>query len=132
VLLHDDAANEVKLHDVLEVLGILDPMRHCDEAVSEADSFDELLEQENAGHDNENTTGGGAVHADKVSWHQGWSSVPHVALFAVPAGPTVCNTVLLDQAQLSHTSCDSLLCSAPQCTDCLQLAICWMRLLRAG
>jgi hypothetical protein len=49
VLLHDDDMAEVKLHDVIDIIGILDPLMHMDEGdTSDADSFDEILQQENA------------------------------------------------------------------------------------
>lgn len=50
VLLYDDAASSVRLHDIIEVTGILDSERHEDGhgGASEADSWEELLQQENA------------------------------------------------------------------------------------
>jgi hypothetical protein len=66
VLLYDDAATSVRLHDVVDVLGILDPLRHAavdDE--SDADSFDELdelVEQENAAAEGENSLEGRGAH----------------------------------------------------------------------
>lgn len=49
VLLHDAAMHDVKLHDVIDVVGILDPLRHCDDADDESDfdEFEETLQQEN-------------------------------------------------------------------------------------
>lgn len=52
VLLHDAAAAEVKLHDVLEVVGVVDALRHVDEGTwAGDDEFADLVAAENAGDD---------------------------------------------------------------------------------
>lgn len=47
VLLHNEAAKNARLHDVIDVIGILDPLLHDDGAGMEVqDEFDELMEEE--------------------------------------------------------------------------------------
>jgi hypothetical protein len=47
VLLHGAAAKGVRLHDVIDVIGILDPLLHDDGAGMDVqDDFDEFMEQE--------------------------------------------------------------------------------------
>lgn len=68
MLLYDDAANDVKLHDIIDTVGILDPLCHVDDVEddAEADEFDLLLEQENA---DENAVAGNPTAArDTAVW----------------------------------------------------------------
>ena len=65
VLLHNEAAKSVRLHDVVDVIGVLDPLMHedgahmdvqddFDEFMEEADVVDEAVDAENMGG-NENS-----------------------------------------------------------------------------
>jgi hypothetical protein len=60
VLLHDDAMADVKLHDIVDVAGILDPFRHEDDDGEESnfDDLDNAFAQEIA---DENVDGNGTA-----------------------------------------------------------------------
>lgn len=46
VLLHNDAAKNVRIHDVIDIIGILDPLLHDDVAQMDVqDEFDEFMEE---------------------------------------------------------------------------------------